>query len=64
MFTRTKAQWFRHLLDSARTGISHEFYAELQKYTEEVEMCSKLEGRLLEQARVRGDLPASGASTG
>ena len=53
MFTRTKARWFRHLLDSAGTGISHEFYAELQKYTEEVEMCSKLEGRLLEQACVR-----------
>jgi hypothetical protein len=64
MFTRTKAQWFRHLLDMAGTGYTHDFYAELEKYTEEVEMVAKLEGKLLEQARVRGDLPASGASIG
>lgn len=61
MFTRTKSQWFRHLLDSAG-GFSHEFYDELQKYTVEVELCARLEGKLLEQARVRGD--ALGASTG
>ena len=64
MFTRTKSEWFRHLLDSAGTGFSHEFYDELQKYTVEVELCARLEGKLLEQARVRGDAFTLGASTG
>jgi hypothetical protein len=50
----TRDQWSRHLLDSAISGRVEEFYAELERYTGEVEAAAVLVGRLAESGSDRG----------